>query len=63
MAWDDGVDYKETGSNLYHEGIRAHIHDEPFDEVKPKPWRLGWQDQNELHLSLNTVLGENVAHD
>lgn len=49
MAWDDDIDYTATGSDLYSEGKMAWIKDEPFDEMKPKPWLLGWVDMKEIH--------------
>jgi hypothetical protein len=49
MAWDDDIDYTATGGDLYSEGKMAWIKDEPFDEMKPTPWRLGWVDMKEIH--------------
>ena len=42
--------FRETGADLYQEGCQARIQNAPFDAVKPRPWKLGWQDTDEQLL-------------
>jgi len=43
---------KETGADDYSDGRLARHYDQPFQDDKPRPWKLGWLDASEEHDSL-----------
>ena len=53
-------DYRAAGAELYHVGQQARVHDLPFDEIRTRPWKLGWVDAD---ISIGEAATEERSED
>ncbi len=48
------ADYKDSGAELYHAGRIARVRDGERDTSQPRPWLLGWDDEDYFLKALAT---------